>query len=169
MWPIRYSRCGCHVKNYLGSFPVVSRPNVCLLTSLQLICEYFPFLFLTAWAWHAAFCEGKIMCIMWTLCLSGNVSSNASGNERPCLQPRQTAAQLNITFCMKPLTTFDKFRGAAGGKSSAFYHQHFESACWNAKTRTSLILLTSGRKNSQEQFLTCFKDKNESPPHSPLQ
>ena len=71
---------------------------------------------------------------------------------------------------MKPREASNTFRGAAEEKSLAFYHQHFESAWWKTQTRTWLILLTSGRKNRQEQFLTCFKDtKSGSPPHSPLQ
>lgn len=85
-------------QNYLGNSPVVSRSNVCLLTSLQLTCEYFPFLFLTTRAWYAAFCNRKIKFIMWILHLSGNVFLSASGNEMLCIHLRQTAAELNTKW-----------------------------------------------------------------------
>lgn len=93
VWEIQRSMCGSHVTNYLGISPVVSWSNVCLLTSLQLICEYFLFLFLTAWAWYAAFCKIKILSIIWLLHLSGNVFLNNSGNEMLRIHLWQTAAE----------------------------------------------------------------------------
>lgn len=101
MWQIQCSRCGYHIKNYLGSSPVVSRSSVCLLTSLQLICEYFPFLLLTARTWYAAFCKRKIIFIMWILRLSGNVFLNASGNEMLYIHPWQAAAELNTKWQLR--------------------------------------------------------------------
>lgn len=59
--------------------------------------------------------------------------------------------------CAQPTASSSKFRGAAKRKWSAFCHQRFEGARWNANSRTRLILLTRGGKNPQEQLLTCFK------------
>lgn len=41
------------------------------------------------------------MFIMLTLHLSGNISSNASGNETLCLHPWQTAAELNTKWQLR--------------------------------------------------------------------
>lgn len=133
---------------WLSWSAVVSWPSVCLLTSLQLICEYFPFLFLTTQKWHAACCKRKIKFIMWILHLPGNVFLSATGIEMLCMHSWQIAVNWTQNgSCMKITTSSNTFRGAAESKSSAQYEFMLKR-----KTKAWSILLTSSRKNAQENF-----------------